>query len=912
LRLARPHLKARRTKALWVDGGVAMTRNFFTFIFAVFALGAFAWAGEANQCDGHGINPKYQIEAGEAIQAWVTANSLTVSPGQVLDIGRLTVGNPVKFYVGAYDNDAHVCQIPMLPVRNFIADSQVAVKVHLSDAAGNPTKLLMTRALTSKALDKDRAWEYFLIIPAEVVPEGESQSISLIGKQLLFEFSGTINDVKCTAPKHAASDDTGLSLDEQVYRVTGSVGINVDIDGIHSSGQACPDDKEDMPGVLLATDMSAGPRTKVVANNPLVNRGTLTITWQDPGGRSIRLNGLASPISIRCDTSTWPRVYVVTTTGHWNPQDAVAVTLRHSDDIAEDVVRLVTENTRVGRIQYESKGAWLDVPFPLHVKKGSSVRFKAIADPEGSQFPVNKPVWRGYANGKGQIITVSFPVASNTVDDLRELTAECENYRTANILVEEFAAGSPPTGERCIIKDGPGDLSVRDNAYWMLKGGRQNFSVKFSSFPTDGMLIDVDRRIKPTPEEDVYDTFTGQQALHWRSSRDVPIEQRATFAPEFGANATWMVPAIADRAEDWVALRVKDDGKYYEDVTAEHQVASFRVHLFGYEGVDSVLAEDITPAGDARNRKHHSYLEVVGGADIRFSATPKGQGQGGQFPPGYPIWTVVETGDTKNGATVEFGFSAPKAVPLSWTSYNVTCKGSPDSEPVTLRVRAYAGAKESLQWDFRKYGDDAEKLLKTFKAFSQASGGEITLLKPNGTAQAEFSWQELSNSNQAILCGYGNVGLHPLIGINVDVLLYGMPSFIEKYFQAGGGVYFTIGGWLDIAGEAGRRPNSAGTAGEPYGGITGAATIEGGLKAKAALTKYVYFELLGKTKVTVSCVVAADSVGLGARPSGEWGGLDVTIKAKIIRFEYSRTWNALPSAPLFESDTYYLKKWNGA
>lgn len=196
--------------------------------------------GRAEECDGHGVSTEYQITTGKAnpIQVEITVDGQVVNPGSVpLNLQYRAVGTTITFHVGAYDEDTHVCQIPMSPVRNFIQDTEIAVEIYIKGTNGQPDQRINTTpyplVLTSSVPTeepRDRAWDGTWKIPATAIPEGDTQPVSLVGKRLVFKFAGAVDDVTCTAPKHKNSDDETVYLDSLGYTaelVVESLGIEI-------------------------------------------------------------------------------------------------------------------------------------------------------------------------------------------------------------------------------------------------------------------------------------------------------------------------------------------------------------------------------------------------------------------------------------------------------------------------------------------------------------------------------------------------------------------------------------------------------------------------------------------------------------------------------------------------------------
>jgi hypothetical protein len=209
-----------------------MIRSLLASVFAVLVTGGLAFAAEPVKCDGHGVSVNYEIAAGEdsPIQVQVTADSQTVEAGSPLDLGYRAVGAEIKLHVGAYDEDVHVCQIPMAPVKNYIQATEIKVDVLIEGTDSQPDKKIASVTLTTPPADPpqtDRGWDGTWKIPATAIPEGETQPVSLVGKRLVFKFVGIVDDVTCSAPKHANSDDEAVDFAYRNYtaELTVSTGL---------------------------------------------------------------------------------------------------------------------------------------------------------------------------------------------------------------------------------------------------------------------------------------------------------------------------------------------------------------------------------------------------------------------------------------------------------------------------------------------------------------------------------------------------------------------------------------------------------------------------------------------------------------------------------------------------------------
>lgn len=293
-----------------------MIRNVLASIFAVLMAWSFALAGEAEKCDGHGINPKYQVQTGEAIQVQVTADAQTVDAGFPRDLGSRAVGAEIKFHVGAYDKDDHVCQIPMAPVKNYIQATEIKVEVFIKGLNDQPDRKITTVPLPTAPADPpqtDRAWDGTWTIPESVVPEGEQDAVHLVGKRLLLKFVGTVDDVPCSAPRHKDSDDEAVNLESAGYVVelwvevpgleiktkrakskdwdagTTSIAVGGVDSPIHTAEVEVSTEPElaeqELPVSFTAGRYAAGKEARLVLNGVSIAPGTTAMVLTDKKGK---------------------------------------------------------------------------------------------------------------------------------------------------------------------------------------------------------------------------------------------------------------------------------------------------------------------------------------------------------------------------------------------------------------------------------------------------------------------------------------------------------------------------------------------------------------------------------------------------------------------------------------------------
>ncbi len=569
------------------------------------------------------------------------------------------------------------------------------------------------------------------------------------------------------------------------------------------------------------------------------------------------------------------------------------ITIRATDTIcqnshAENKLRLV----KVDKIQYEGPNGFTDAPDPLIVKKGDTLNLKAFAKPNGD-FPAGYPIWGGEVSGTGESTVVTFSEGSSSMTDYKIVSASCGNTHSINVIVDTYQEGELPSG---IIRNDGGDLFVEDNAWYMVYGGTVNLSA--------ANMEDKDWSV--LQEDYVEDTFIDEHAFFWRTSSS---GLGGSCTPEYGVNTVFTAPVDENQETCWVELQVLDDGEFYQDfstLTALQSVAP--IHLFGYVGVESVTVKD------GPNRTSNNLLEVAGTTTVTLEATPE---SGGSFQDGYPIWTMNE--ETKEGETVTFSCAAPTAFGFSPNNYTITCVGEPEAPPIRVAVKAYATNEKSLTLDFKKLADKINDKIKTFDCFSNSENGTITVKWPKGTASSKVQFQELSHSHLVILSGELSAGLNPVIGIEADIQLYGLPDSILGFFSddAKAGVYLTMGSEVNLNGGLSREPNESGTAATyTVSPINVSGVITGGLKAELEASKYVMFGVIGSTSVSVGAKVLIDATGLGRKYSASWGGLDVTVKGKvkiIWDWEYSQTWHPIQSVAIIDpnSPVSYWVVWGG-
>jgi hypothetical protein len=101
---------------------------------------------------------------------------------------------------------------------------------------------------------------------------------------------------------------------------------------------------------------------------------------------------------------------------------------------------------QIDRLQYQdpNTGGWIDVPDPMYVVVGTIVTFKALPNPSGAEFPMNKPTWTG-TNGDGQVVSAGFYEKSANLGDFKVVTAKCGNTQQVNVIVYQLSGKFTPT-----------------------------------------------------------------------------------------------------------------------------------------------------------------------------------------------------------------------------------------------------------------------------------------------------------------------------------------------------------------------------------------------------------------------------------------------------------------------------------
>ncbi len=91
---------------------------------------------------------------------------------------------------------------------------------------------------------------------------------------------------------------------------------------------------------------------------------------------------------------------------------------------------------RVGKVQYQSAGSFIDIDDTLYVLQGTTVTFKAVPDPGTATWPSGKPTWSGTsgASGTGETVSVGFSDVSASATSFKTVVATSGNSITVNVL----------------------------------------------------------------------------------------------------------------------------------------------------------------------------------------------------------------------------------------------------------------------------------------------------------------------------------------------------------------------------------------------------------------------------------------------------------------------------------------------
>ena len=174
-------------------------------------------------CDGHGLSTKWEIRKGDDIQANVAARIVPnqaqpISHGQPLDMGYACPGRQLGFHVQATDPDKHICRTGDRDVTNYTEATSVAVNVFLRQGRRPIGEFTLDMLPPAEANAKRRFWDGFWIVPESATINGET--INLVGQELLFEFSGAVDDIECTAANHIHSHDNAVDMGHYQTTIT--------------------------------------------------------------------------------------------------------------------------------------------------------------------------------------------------------------------------------------------------------------------------------------------------------------------------------------------------------------------------------------------------------------------------------------------------------------------------------------------------------------------------------------------------------------------------------------------------------------------------------------------------------------------------------------------------------------------
>ena len=345
-----------------------MIRNLLVSIFAVSFAGCLALASEPAKCNGHGVSTKYEIAAGEdsPIQVEATVDGQTVNPGPPpLYLQYKLVGAEIKFHVGAYDEDVHVCQIPMAPAKNYIQATEIKVSVLTKGTDGQADEEITTVSLTTSPAtppQTDRAWNGAWTIPEYATLVSNGQQVRLVNKVLVFRFAGEVDDVHCEATKHANSDDDSVHMGvgyvdyaAEVLVVKEDEPPTVDLDVARLDGNWVPENQEDSQGSItkiqdptedvypamnwalpLRIEVSPAPDTISFSNEPVGNSQGIVQILNVNGGAIIPVwNSSFPPTSL----SLLPgQYYAVALTG--GVTDLGLTAYKAGASLGKDIVRV--------------------------------------------------------------------------------------------------------------------------------------------------------------------------------------------------------------------------------------------------------------------------------------------------------------------------------------------------------------------------------------------------------------------------------------------------------------------------------------------------------------------------------------------------------------------------------------------
>lgn len=435
-----------------------------------------ARAAAPDTCAGHGVSKDYEVKAGDPIQVIVQADGRALSPGTSVDLGLKRVGDAISFHVGAYDEDEHVCQIPVDPIKNYIldaakveqeipapdhpgqtmkatSDAPVRVQVWLKGEGGAADALLTSLALATAPKDPpqtDRSWDGNWTVTS-----------AARGRRLVFKFVGAVDDLKCTAPKHAESDDEPYDLAYAGHEAVATV-VLVDLAVSNRTGEL-PEATEENPGIYLA----AGTDTRALRLRAVlpVDRpsGTVTLSQESGAGR-VRL--LRSDGSLFWNSGPTPKDV--------SPLDADI--LCRAAGVTPGPAVLKLEYLTAEGAAYSDKVRITVVAFTAEICK------PRVIDPAGPTIPDSDKFSKG---------SVTFVNLDNDDDD--------DKFD----LTDDAVAGGDDELVRVRLKIQPADLAVGSVALGATAGGgtlaawKQNDKAAASAYVLGGALAVADFVVDP-------------------------------------------------------------------------------------------------------------------------------------------------------------------------------------------------------------------------------------------------------------------------------------------------------------------------------------------------------------------------------------------------------------------------------
>lgn len=231
----------------------------------------------------------------------------------------------------------------------------------------------------------------------------------------------------------------------------------MDMDGVNDDyyGQSCEKTEEMRPGGFIPLN----DLVKLTLFEVLPDHPTLPIDDAHPvtlrviaGSEKIRIwdneNKTGTPITLpKSYTSRWSdpiHLWVEGIQISSSPRD-ITLALEYMSPGGKFEDRIKSTIVEVDWVQYlDPDTGYTNIQsspdFPLYVRKGTTVTFKAIPNPSGASWPSGKPVWGGSsgASGTGETTTVTFNTLSSTLSDYKTVTAECSNTITIYVIVFDF------------------------------------------------------------------------------------------------------------------------------------------------------------------------------------------------------------------------------------------------------------------------------------------------------------------------------------------------------------------------------------------------------------------------------------------------------------------------------------------